>query len=315
VLRNTTLKENYFTRQRSHLRQLRFRRSKTIVSYLGFLTTAAHQNKRGQRLAVLIAAATRACSKGKMILEAVIIIATIFIIAVFFYKQTNPEYRILQVEKGEFSKLLDLLPELSPIVVRGLTMPNFWTTQDIALNPRLKTIPLVYPGFQPFPLSAAHTTVLPTRPSATAQQIALESGIQVWAEHTILPVFAPLWYSPAISLMSAALIGQQGLQQTTAFLTILMPTQDPIKVSLLHKKQYDYCPKNWQYSLPSTWTKATTPLVGEIQFIDVIVRPGTLLVLPPHWRYSYTSDAEKPMVALLELQHPLSQLAGRSFKN
>ena len=315
MLRNTTTKENYFTKQKNNLRQVRLIKLKIIVLFLDFSTTAAHQKKRGQRLAVLIVAATRACSKDKMILEAVIIIATIFIIAVFFYKQTNPEYRILQVEKDDISKLLNLLPELSPIVVRGLTTTNFWTDQDISLNPRLKTMPLVYPGFQPFSLSTAHKTVLPTRPSATAQQIALESGIQVWAEHTILPIFTPLWYSAAISLMSAALIGEQGLQQTTAFLTIIMPTQHTIKVSLLHKKHYEYCPKIWQYTMPSTWTKATTPLVGEIQFIDIIVRPGTLLILPPHWRYSYTSDAKTPMVALLEIQHPLSHLLGRSFKN
>jgi len=255
-----------------------------------------------------------------MLLELIIIIATIFIIGVCFYKQTNPEYKILQVEKGELDKILPLISELSPIVVRGFQVPNFWTNQDITANMRLQGIPLIYPGFQPFPLSSANTmALLPTMPSATANLLAQESGIQVWAEHQIQPILQSLWYAPFLSLQTSALIGDQGLQQTTAFLSILMPTEGTIKVSLLHKKMYAFCPTEWKNTVPSTWTKATTPLVGEIQFIDIIVRPGTLLVLPPHWRWSYQSDIgsatqTKPMAALLEIQHPLSYLATRFSK-
>lgn len=252
-----------------------------------------------------------------MLLESIILIATICIIAILFYKQTNPEYKINQVEKGDFSKVLELLPELSPIVVRGFQVPNFWTQNDISANPRLQAIPLVYPGFQPFSLGSATQMELPTRPSTTAQLIAQESGIQVWSEHTILPKYEPLWFGSTLTIQTSAIIGNQGLQQTTAYSTILMPTEQPIKVSLIHKKHYDFCPTVWRYTMPSTWSKANTPLVGEIQFIDIIIRPGTLLLLPPHWRFSYISHEthKKPMVALLEIQNPLSKIATALTKN
>ena len=245
-----------------------------------------------------------------MLLEFIIIIATIFIINVCFYKQTNSEYKILQVEQVDLTKVLPLISEMSPIVVRGFPTPNFWTQEDIQARNRLKAIPLIYPGYEPFLLASAQTTALPLSPSATAELIAQETGIHVWAEHTVLPQFAELWYSPILQLRTAALIGNQGLSQSTAFLTIIMPTQGDIKVTILHKKQYPFCPESWKHTLPSTWTKATTPLVGEVQFIDVIVRKGALFILPPHWRYSFVGVAsEKPMVAIVELHHPISLLS------
>lgn len=252
-----------------------------------------------------------------MLLETIILIATICIIAILFYKQTNPEYKINQVEKGDFSKVLELLPELSPVVVRGFQVPNFWNQNDIVTNTRLQAIPLVYAGFQPFSLGSATQMELPTRPSTTAQLIAQESGIQVWSEHTILPKYAPLWFSSVLNIQSSAIIGNQGLQQTTAYSTILMPTEQTIKVSLIHKKHYDYCPTVWRYTMPSKWSKVNTPLVGEIQFIDIIIRTGTLLILPSHWRFSYTSydTHTKPMVVIIEIHNPLSKIAATLTEN
>ena len=258
-----------------------------------------------------------------MLLEFIIIIATIFIISICFYKQTNPEYRILQVEGGDLTKLTPLIPELSPTVIRGFQTPNFWTNEDITTSHRLQQLPLVYPGFEPFPLGKAQTTALPSAPSATSEVIAQETGIQVWAIHTILPQFAGLWYAPILQLKTKALIGNIGLQSTTALQTLIMPTQGDIKVTLLHKKQFPFFPSEWKSTHIDEWTKATTPLVGEIQFIDVIIRKGSMLALPPHWYFNYkgitgTTGAHstnsptlvhKPMVVVIEVHHPISILA------
>jgi len=254
-----------------------------------------------------------------MLLEAIIIIVTIFIIAIAFYKQTNPEYKILQVEEGDLTKIPPLISELSPIVIRGFKTPQFWTKDDIAARPRLQQIPLIYKGFEPISLADAATNdslILPKSPSATAELLALESGVQVWAEHSVIPSFSELWYSRALQIRSKALIGEQGLQETTAFLTFIMPTEEDIQVTLLHKKQFAFCPEDWQSTVPSTWTKANTPLVGEIQFIDIIIRKGSLLALPPHWRWACVTitpeSPKKPMVVLLELNHPISTIAAWS---
>jgi hypothetical protein len=248
-----------------------------------------------------------------MLLEFIIIIATIFIISICFYKQTNPEYRILQVEGGDLANLLPLIPELSPTVIRGFQTPNFWTQEDIAASPRLQQIPLVYSGFKPFPLAQAQTILLPQSPSATSELLAQETGIQVWATHTILPVFASLWYGPALQLKTKALIGTAGLQNTTALQTLIMPTQGDIKATILHKRQFPFFPSNWKSTHPDEWTKAMTPLVGEIQFIDIIIRRGSMLALPPHWYFSYkgltSTPSKKPMAVLMEVHHPISILA------
>jgi len=168
-----------------------------------------------------------------MFLEFIILIATIFIINVFFYKQTVSEYKIHQAENGDLIKATELIPELSPIVVRGFSTPNLWTSEDIRPGSRLAALPLIYDGFQPFPLSSAATMDLPTKAPSTAALIAQEMGLQVWAEHTILPVFQGLWYGQLLSVQTFALIGAQGLSQTTAFETILMPTEGDILVTLL----------------------------------------------------------------------------------
>jgi hypothetical protein len=255
-----------------------------------------------------------------MLLEAIIIIATIFIIALVFYKQTNPEYKILQVENGDLQKLPYLIPELSPIVIRGFKVPNFWTRADVQARPRLQQIPLAYRGFMPTSLIEAVTNpalALPTVALQTASLLAQESGIQVWAEHTILPVFTDLWYNRCLTIQTQALISNQGLQETTALLTVIFPTEGDLQFSLLHKKQAAYCPAQWQGTMPATWTKETTPLVGEIQFIDVIIRKGTALALPPHWRWAAvaTESIIKPMIAVVEVHHPISALAAKITKN
>ena len=249
-----------------------------------------------------------------MLLEFIIIIATIFIISICFYKQTNSEYRILQVEGGDLTNLLPLIPELSPTVIRGFQTPNFWTQEDIAASPRLQQIPLVYSGFKPFPLAQAQTILLPQSPSATSELLAQETGIQVWATHTILPRFTTgLWYGPILQLKTKALIGTAGLQSTTALQTLLMPTQGDNKVTLLHKRQFPFFPSIWKSTHPDEWTKSMTPLVGEIQFIDIIIRKGSMLALPPHWYFSYkgltSTLAKKPMVITMEIHHPISILA------
>jgi len=256
-----------------------------------------------------------------MFLEFIILIATIFIINVFFYKQAVSEYKILQAENGDLTKVTELIPELSPIVVRGFTTPNLWTAEDIRPGSRLAALPLIYDGFQPFPLSSASTMVLPTKAPTSAALIAQEMGLQVWAEHTILPGLTRTWYGQLLSVQTFALIGAQGLSQTTAFQTILMPTEGDILVTLLYNNMKAYCPPGsaWKNTFPDSWTKTDTPLITELQYIDIIVRKGNLLIIPPHWRYSYKAQDPashaQPKVAMIEVHHPMSRIGKLFLQN
>jgi hypothetical protein len=63
---------------------------------------------------------------------------------------------------------------------------------------------------------------------------------------------------------------------------------------------------------PESLTVNDTPLVGEIQFIDIVVRPGTMIAIPAHCIYSMKlkgSHAEFSTGLVIEIDTPISNLA------
>jgi hypothetical protein len=68
-------------------------------------------------------------------------------------------------------------------------------------------------------------------------------------------------------------------------------------------------PPSWEGTFVSELKPAESPLLHEVQFIDVILRPGHLFILPPHWIVSMKSDDTPPVFAWIEVHHPISFLA------
>ena len=68
-------------------------------------------------------------------LEIFFIILIIFFVLIFFYKQTVPEFSVLQIEADKLETLPDILSESHPIVIRGLGNPKVadWTC-DLSLS-------------------------------------------------------------------------------------------------------------------------------------------------------------------------------------
>jgi hypothetical protein len=54
---------------------------------------------------------------------------------------------------------------------------------------------------------------------------------------------------------------------------------------------------------------ADCPLLNEVQFMDVILRPGHMFIMPPHWIVSLKSTDKMPVFAWIEVHHPISKLA------
>ena len=242
-------------------------------------------------------------------IEYLLFAIVLFFIAVLFYKQANEEFQILQLEE-RFSELPTLYAERSPIVMSGFQTPNLGSQEDLGKRPQIMNM-LVnqnttlrqlladpYPHFQ-FPL-------------ASARFLAKESGLSIWFEHHLFKKLLPSPYTEWIYSFNTSLWpDHRGLFKTTAFQTVLMPTQGTASVKLLLPKMVPYLPTKWKGRQFSTLSLQDTPLLNQIQFIEIRIRKGNLLFLPAHLIVDIES-LESSWVFLAEIHHPISALASFS---
>lgn len=242
--------------------------------------------------------------------EIIVCLAILFFVLVFFYKQTTDQFHILQVEADKISTVKELLTEKNPIVIRGMGIPKILTPEVLAATPRLHGMPLS-PTVRLGDLLGTPTEV-PQLDVALRKQLASEVGLSVWAEHSLLPVFLgsnPSWF---LSMDSQAFIGSVGMEKSVAYSTLVYPTNGTFMCSIALESAEKYLPKSWRGKYISDLTLGDTPLLREIQFIDVVLRPGHILHIPPHWIYSVKSTGDKgviPLFGIIEIHHPISRLS------
>jgi hypothetical protein len=238
-----------------------------------------------------------------MILESFLVLGVVGIILVFFYRQAVQEFRILQTDSLE--KAMPLLYERCPIVVLPIQQPHqLWTRSDINQRPSLKAhlVNGISLGIaleqESFPLQ-----------SDLAESIATQVGLPVWVKQTLLPLYQQsIWWSPILTSRTEVAIGAQGLRQTYAYSTILLATEGTLSVSLVNESADAYLPPKWLGKRVSKLTKDEAPLLHQIQYIDVLIRPGSALIIPPHWKVCWETYKEnKPALSVwIEVHHPLS---------
>lgn len=240
-------------------------------------------------------------------IEWVFILSLIFIVLVIFYKQANEEFTILQLEGNQLVSLPSLLSEKYPIVIRQVQMPTFFTPEAIQQNSRIQTFP-ISPEKQ---LKDALSDTSLSLPLSASRILAQQVGLQVWAEHTWLPYVSTWSFLNFVN--TTANLGEQGLRKTTAYCTLLLPTSQSINIIIMTSGQEKYLPTNWHNTDPEKYTLNDTPMVGNIKFMEIKVKPGNCLCLPPHWFYTLrASDPKKSMLwCCLEIQNPLSWMATR----
>ena len=244
-----------------------------------------------------------------MLLETCLVIGLIGIILICFYKQAVQEFRILQTVSLE--KEMPLLHERCPIVVLPSPQPqHLWTRSDCAQRPTLSA--QVYNGIQLNKLLSYESVSL--RPES-GEKLAAQIGLSVWIQQTIVQQFKQsVWWGPMMSCRTEAMIGAQGFRQTYAYSTFLMATEGALSVSLLNSASDSYLPPKWKGKRLSKLTRDDAPLLAQIQYIDVIVRPGSALLIPAHWKVCWESYEEpNPALAVwVELHHPVSKFVRKA---
>jgi hypothetical protein len=251
-------------------------------------------------------------------LEIILIISILFLILTFFYKQAICDFRINQIEWPQRENLSSLLNEKVPIVLRSIPSATFWTHDDTLARPCFKDIPIFKETSLTDWISSSNPDSLCPWKYSQAETIAKVSGINIWANKWINSlIINPLlkfWMFPKYHCWA----GNIGLRKTFSTWTCLFPVDGEITLTIMPENNESSLPANWVGCFPANLTIKDTPFVGDLKFIDVILRPGKCIFMPAHWFISWTSTptSEKtPMVCTISYHTPVSLLAFNATPN
>ena len=257
-----------------------------------------------------------------MILEIFLIGVVVFLALTFFYKQAICEFRLNQIEWEQVNKLPDLFNEKVPIVIRGKPSTAFWTQEDVLLRECYSRVRIFEEEILSDWLLRAEPTALCPWGAEHAGILGGRgvSGLTLWAERTLDPIimtnpFLKLW----LNSTSQCWAGERGLVKTVAPWTAIFVTQGAAVVTIMTEAAESALPLGWKRGkvFPSRLTAYDTPFVGDLKFMDIVARPGNILLIPAHWFISWTTldngEAENavcPMVCSVEYHTPISRFAG-----
>jgi len=265
--------------------------------------------------------------------EIILILAVLFLILTFFYKQAVCEFRINQMEWNQKDKtealtlmlpknpIREILHEKVPLVIRGIPKASFWTHEDVANRSCFSKIPV----FQDMSLTEWLKDTMNTTMNTTvkmhvlcpwkhtqAEAIAKESGIAIWAKKYINTVIIHpllrLWLTPSYHCWA----GTVGLRKTFATWTCLFPVDGAISVTIMPESVESSLPVHWRNCIIKDLTAKDTPFLSDLKYMDVILRPGTCLFMPAHWYVSWTPHETStfiPMTCTISYHTPISSLA------
>jgi len=245
-----------------------------------------------------------------MFFEIGIILTVLVIVLVLFYRQAIEQYNILQIEASQLSDLPKLVGERTPLVLHDIGQPKLFTPETLQANSRLQQFPIG--GNQTLGQYIQNPTLTGIFPRKASLLLAKESGLSVLIEHTWFPKFFTYPILEHIHFLTTeAYLGDMGLTKTTAIHTVLYPTSGTFEVTLLTEQQEKCLPPVWRGKFPELFTIQDTPLVGEIKYITIKLRPGNMVCIPSHWFYSIRStDKKKPALwAKFTIDNPISSVA------
>ena len=238
----------------------------------------------------------------------VCIAITLFIIALFFYKRAIHEFRINQVDTIE--KAFNQQHERIPCVVGDFPTPHGLWSDAVVKNRQVLSTSTLEDG------SMLQTYILTSGSNMSdhdAAAYAEQTGLTLWSVHNIYPSFkATTNLGCLYNISTASYAGPRGLHKTTAATTILIPTDGEQIVSIMHEEAEPYLPEDWHGRQLGEFTIEDTPLLGHIDYMDIVARPGTALVLPAHWTYCISGSTEGPIFyTIVEIHHPVSAFVDR----
>jgi hypothetical protein len=215
------------------------------------------------------------------------------------------------MEWSQKEKLSELLGEKIPLVVRSIPLATFWTHDDVVTRTCFQNIPIFKETSLVQWISSSTPELTCPWKYSQAETIANVSGLKIWAQKyinpTVISPFLRWWMNPKYHCWA----GNVGLRKTTATWTCLFPVDGEIVVTIMSELVESSLPSNWVGCFPATLTNKDTPFVGDLKFIDIILRPGNCLFMPAHWFVSWTSEHsdKTPMVCTISYHTPISLLA------
>jgi len=241
-------------------------------------------------------------------IEFVFFIAILFFIGILFYKQANEEFQILQLDAERIEELPTLYVDRSPIVVRGFQVPALGNQEALEKRPHILQM-AVAPQLSLQALLASKALSTFQFSQETATFLAKEAGLNIWFETLFKKLLPSPWTSWLYSHQTSLWPHHRGLFKTKAFQTMLMPTQGSTTVSLLLPKMIPYLPTRWEGRAFKGLTQQDTPLLNQIQFIEIKLRKGNFLMLPAHVIVDVSSTEDTAWIFQADIHHPISRIA------
>ena len=241
-------------------------------------------------------------------LEVLFLLLLASIIATFLWYRSFQEFTILQ---QEYSPTLVMPDERVPIVIRGI--PDQYKTMWLSVLAKQSMLPVL--------LSDKTRSVLkeyasPPGPSAiyhklSATELAAKFHVHSKFKDT-MTFLMKFWYLPVSPVLTPASLwilpsgGVLGLQRSLAERTVLTCHEGKVSVWLCRetvdmKDILTILDKD-----PWTLSVKETPFINELQFIEVVLRAGNSLVLPPRSLFGIRSSEDTAYISKIELHSPLS---------
>jgi len=267
-----------------------------------------------------------------MFLESLFVVLLILVLTVIFYRAALHEYTILQKNwDSEDTKWSNLLSERAPLVVREVPKPwiKLWTA---ARTSKFGWPVVIQDGKQRVRSSLSiwlQAKATPQQKIVNTADISDTAGLYEQATDIAIHFRRPFWLpgSFAVNNVSCNIIPPTehsfvGLKKTTAEATCWVATDGaPLRIWISHEgatKGGDWLPANPYGRNPWTFKAEETPWISELKFLEVLLRPGNMFILPPHWWVAlrcYEPDDTKNINGAwywsCEFQSPISWVASR----
>jgi hypothetical protein len=223
---------------------------------------------------------------------------------VWHYSQSTPKYSLAQITESQISmQLHPLWEERSPIIVSELRPRGIWAANALKQT-RFWGAQPVWAEYEESPESLSIV-------QNKAQQLTWADILGISQIETDVCL---RWFdlSPLVfSTRTEAHIGPEGLRPTYGWSTVFTCTDGEARCILLHSAQKSRMPPGWN---GLRWVHATVshhPLWTQVQCIEVILRPSTVLLVPPHWIVAIEPvNPEKPIWwTRTDIHHPISKWA------
>lgn len=244
-------------------------------------------------------------------IEFLFFFVVLFFIAALFYRESKTEFEILQLEADRLEELPDLYSEKQPIVLRGLSFPPLGTYSELRKRPQILQMGITPTLTLDALLHSPDLATFSFREETTAF-LARESGLPIWCTQTFYPTVLPTFGKPFYTTKESLWPSHRGLWKTTAYYTMCIPTQGIASVKLLLPTMVPFLPLRWEGRRFDSLRTEDTPLLSQLQFVEIKVRTGTAVCIPAHVLVDLSQHEESTdtlFTYMIDIHHPISRLA------